>query len=360
MLFYGIGALMIILCIGANMRFGKRVPNLNRHVVTPEKIFLVTVFLVVFVIMAMESVQTNNDMLNYEDAFYRYEYSEVQSALQSILKGNDPVYYAISYAFLKAGVGFYTWHAFIALFYAASMYSLINRYSSNIYISIICVLCLGQFNFALGGLRQAMAISILTHAYTPIKEKKLLKFLIIVGIAALFHSSAAVFLIAYPLYRLKLRIRNIVLVAIVGIAGILNAQRLMRLYISVFHLEDAYAGYLEDETTLSIAGMVITASIALFCIVFIMLDKHRSEHAGLCFFSMISFFARVLSTIMFADIFRIALYFSVFDCILIAEACACNQNEKLLRRIKTAAVSLALTAYYFISPGAYITGYVMR
>ncbi len=359
MLFYIIAALMVILFVGANIKFGKRTPNLNRRVVTPEKIFLFLVFFTVFLILTMESVKTNSDMQNYENAFYRYQGYRFKYAFRVMLGEKDPVYHMVSYLFLKAGCDFYTWHAFIALLYAGSMYSLINRYSSNIYISMMCLFCLGQFNFVLGGLRQALAISVLANAYASLREKRLFRFLLIVMAATLFHSSAVVFFIAYPLYRLKLRVRNILLVGAVGIVGILNASRIMRLYLSVFQLEETYSEYLESETTLSAAGMIIFACIALFCIVFIMFDKSQSEHAGLCFFSMISVFARVLSVMMFADIFRVALYFSVFDCILIAEACTCNQDRPL-RQLKTVFISLAFTAYYFISPGSYIVNYVAR
>lgn len=266
----------------------------------------------------------------------------------------------VSYVVMKAGGDFYLWHTLIALLYAGSMYRLIHRYSANIYISIMCLFCLGQFNFVLGGLRQTIAISILANAYALLREKRLFRFLLIVALASLFHSSAVVFIIAYPLYRLRLRPRNLLLVSAAGVLCVLNASTLMRLYLKFFSQEDVYSGYLESETTLSIAGMVISGCIALFCIVFTLSDKKNAEHAGLCYFTLVSFFVKMLSTFMFADVFRVALYFSVFDCILIAEACTCNQ-DRMLKQLKTVGVSLAMTVYYFIPPpAAYIESYVMR
>ena len=70
-------------------------------------------------------------------------------------------------------------------------------------LSWVFYLCLGSFTFAMNGLRQSMAMSVCLLAYDCAKQKKPIKFLLLVLLAFTFHSTALVFLLVYPLANYK-------------------------------------------------------------------------------------------------------------------------------------------------------------
>lgn len=86
----------------------------------------------------------------------------------------------------------------------------IKKYSKMPYISLLLFVLLGFFAFSLSGLRQTTAIGFTLIAFIFIKEKKIIPFISFVSIATLFHNSAIVFFISYPIYYFKLTKNNII------------------------------------------------------------------------------------------------------------------------------------------------------
>ena len=84
-----------------------------------------------------------------------------------------------------------------------SIYRFALKYSKNPFLVIYCFITLGTYQFFETGLRQALAISICLFAVDFIKDKKLVRFVLVVFLASLFHKSAWIFLMAYPLSLIK-------------------------------------------------------------------------------------------------------------------------------------------------------------
>ena len=85
---------------------------------------------------------------------------------------------------------------------APIMYYL-SKNSKNMLLSIIIYLGLPVFLLCFSGLRQAIAIGITSLSMIYIKEKSLVKFVLLVMLASTFHFTAVVFLMAYPMYHIK-------------------------------------------------------------------------------------------------------------------------------------------------------------
>lgn len=77
---------------------------------------------------------------------------------------------------------------------------IIYKESNSGYLSIIMYLCLGLFTFSFSGLRQSVALGLLTLSFLQIKDRNLFKFICIVLLATTFHTSSIVFLPAYYVY----------------------------------------------------------------------------------------------------------------------------------------------------------------
>lgn len=82
---------------------------------------------------------------------------------------------------------------------------MIGRHSKDPVFSWILYLGLPCFLMPFSGLRQGIAIGIVTLSFRYIQQRKPIKFAIVILIASLFHSSALIALITYPLYHLKLK-----------------------------------------------------------------------------------------------------------------------------------------------------------
>lgn len=80
----------------------------------------------------------------------------------------------------------------------------INKRSKDTLLSVYIYMALPVFLIAFSGLRQAIAIAITVFSVKFIEEKKFIKFILLVLFASTFHSSSIIFLVAYPLYYLKL------------------------------------------------------------------------------------------------------------------------------------------------------------
>lgn len=79
------------------------------------------------------------------------------------------------------------------------------KYSDNICISIICFIGLGLFGYTLGVIRQMLSIGILLYSITFIRQRKIIKFIVTIGIAMSFHLTAIIFLPMYWISNIKFK-----------------------------------------------------------------------------------------------------------------------------------------------------------
>lgn len=122
----------------------------------------------------------------------------------------------------------------IALFSAYTLGKLIAMYSSSSYWSYLMYLSMGFYAFTLSGLKQTIAMSFCCLAMIALLQDNIKRFLIMVGLGALFHAPALVFLVAYPFSRKKFDKWYVIVVATLMTAMYLYRNQL------VYFFEDAY------------------------------------------------------------------------------------------------------------------------
>ncbi len=339
---------LLLLCFfGAVFFYNRRFKNLRGETyITGENLFLKFMLIALFAFFVMQGETANGDLIQYKTSYERNAGLGISDFIKSFADIKDPVYYMTGNLFAKLGVSFYCWKLIINFLFVLSSYRLIKKYSSNIFLSFMYLIILGSFSFAMSGLRQTLALSILTFSFGFLQDKKFWKFLILVIAASLFHSTAIVFVIAYPIYNMKERKKNLLIVSLVAVFIALNSSSIMKFYIDMIGQEEIYGGYLDRDTTLTMAGFIIFFFVTVFCVIFLWNDK-SAKYRRLCFLSIISLVFRFLSATALAELFRISLYFSVFEPIMLAEASACTDNaENENASIKTFAVSAILLVYY--------------
>jgi hypothetical protein len=201
-----------------------------------------------------------------------------------------------------------------------------------------------------------IAIAFVVLSFTYIEQKKFVKFFALVLIASLFHSTALVFLLAYPLYRIKLKIKTILVMLGCMLVAAKYIRPILEFFLPKIGAHELYYDYLTSEIQLNISGLIIALGILIFCFICLSYNED-SKYQGLCNFAVVSCFFRLLSMFAFAEMFRLSLYFSVFDIILIAEACVSYKNNKTPVMIKTFFVTLCLALYFAISPTSNVLDY---
>lgn len=116
--------------------------------------------------------------------------------------------YEKGYAFFCKLIGYITDDPQILLFFCAVIpifliLYILYKYSDDFLFSVAIYLGLPCFLINYSGLRQAIAIGIVTFSFRFIEKRKLFMFIVAVLFATLFHKSSLIFLFAYPLYHIK-------------------------------------------------------------------------------------------------------------------------------------------------------------
>lgn len=183
--------------------------------------------------------------------------------------------------------------------------------SSVIYLGLPCFM----MNFS--GIRQMIAITITLHAYEMIRKRNFRYFLLFVFLAWTFHRSAWIFVIAYPLYWIKMgkkmRTVSIAIPLITYVFRYPLFQMLSRLF-----KEDAQMDY-NNAITLFLVFWAVYAFTVLFS-----KENGRDENGWRNLFLLACVcqsFAGVYSTAM-----RIGYYFMPYIAVLLPKIIA---NTKL-------------------------------
>ena len=295
-------------------------PNTDKKF-TNNRSFAIVSGLYLFLIAALRNV-AHGDLIGYRA---RYEELLPNTSYSSLFNqwsnGNlkDFGFYAWSKFFAAIGISTEVWFAIIAAIFCICYSYFTCKYSADPFTSLLTVL-LFYYSFTFTGLRQTMALAVIFIAYTFMLEKKPIKFVITVLIASAFHSSALIFLPAYLIARLKIGIKQPIMV-VISLAVALFAPGIFRTLIERLAWNEALEGYAYGETSLSWAGYIIQLCIFIFCMAFRTNIKGKGSKElskidailncftiGLC----IQGFA---STI--AEAFRLSFFFGIGSVVLI-------------------------------------------
>lgn len=337
---------VLVLCyFYSNVKYGSsRIRNSENNF---EKIFVFGIFFLLFFVQAIQETTGQNDVFVYKERYESYIGWSYELFFKEWNSMKDPVYNLIGFIFLRIGASFEFFKICINAFYIFSIYRLVSKYSAKPGLSIITFVVIGSYGFSFTGLRQTLALAVLMYSYKYLIEKSFIKFSLLVLLATTFHSSAIIFIIAYFAYHMKKSFFSLGVLSVFGLIAVINSKALVSLYLNLFDAVDAYGAYLEKEEGLTITGFLIYFSILIFTLFFVYNNKWNARDPKLTHLLLISVVFRILSVVWFAEFFRISMYFSVFDVLLIADACETNIGEKpFLPRFKTFVVSSILCLYY--------------
>lgn len=193
------------------------------------------------------------------------------------LSNIDPGYYFLNrfvILFTKDYAGIFIVTSFLFCFF---MYKAIFEQSTNPVYSILLLLLTTFYFSSLNGVRQAISIAMFFYAIKFIKQKKFVKYLIIILLASTIHLSALIFLPAYFFNRIRIR-------PLVGIILLLIETACLTLTRTVIFFmaeKTKYAYYLETHYVtgkFDYSNFLISIAILIFLYLFYHNAKENPDY----------------------------------------------------------------------------------
>lgn len=313
------------------------------------KVFALIAGAAIWFVVAFRSFDFGFDTTQYLHTFERLP----SLSYKDLILGEDaaisksPAFYILAKVVLGLGVTDRGLMAILAAVFALSVSRTIYRFSSGPFLSYISLISLGFMSFAMMGLRQTLALSVFLWAYGPLKRRRPVRFVLLVLVASLFHSSALVMLVAYPVARKRLGWLQAAVVG-VGLLASTVFEAVLRRAIVLFAWSDELASYGAQTERLTWSGFVILALVFTFCVIFSKrtLQWRPSE---VVFYNLLALglaFQAMASVI--AEAFRIGIYFNFAACLLVPNV-VLQGLPKEARSFAYASVAFALLAYIWWS-----------
>lgn len=179
----------------------------------------------------------------------------------------------------------YSFFVFIVFFISFFVkLKLMNKYSSDVYLSLIVYLSAIFLIYDLNGIRQGMAMALTLFSIPFILRRRLWYFIVVVFIASTFHTSAIIFLPFYWIANLRIS-RNTILYIVLGAVLLSVPLRMLVLnnplmsYLLTLERLSHYDSYVQDSetnTSVSIASIAVFQRVLVFIIVLINYNKLQS------------------------------------------------------------------------------------
>ncbi len=233
-----------------------------------------------FVITAFRDLSVGSDTINYARIFNRItsynsffeacEYERIESG-----------YVALNYILGCMGLDYYQFQFLVSLFIYVSYFYFISKYSKNVGLSCFVFLTLRFMFGPMNVVRMYMAVATLLYSLPFIQKKKFIPFFLCVLFAMLFHKTAFVFILLYPLAQIEVR-KKIVL-PVIAVAGIIAIRGKM-FFLYLTNALGLYENYLNKDqfvTDGKIAIYVMLAINVCFALFIWYIEQNEIDHGPL-------------------------------------------------------------------------------
>ncbi len=219
--------------------------------------------IVLFLLMGLKGENVGNDTINYILFFNRMKTISTLIDPKSRFEIGYQIYSKIISLFFDCQ-GLFIITALICI--TCVLYGIIKN-SKNWQYSLFLFVGLRFYYFFLSGLRQSIAVSIVIVAYTFLKQKKVIRYILLVLLASTFHFSSLVFLLALPMSKMKFTYKNIFDILVITLIIYIFFTPILMILLN--YMPDYYSGYLITEavSTNNLANyieMVIPIFVLMF------------------------------------------------------------------------------------------------
>lgn len=200
----------------------------------------------------------------------------------------------------------------IAAFVAITLGILVYRYSPSLYWSYVIYLAMGFYISSFNILKQIIAMGFITLAMMAIFERKPIRFLILVLVAALFHQPALIFLAAYPFANKKVDATYGGIIAVLVAVVFLFRDQIVRQATELYYVDDMSFQVMDDVGN----KVVVMVLILIFALIMRPLRNYDVYYRQI--FSIMVLATVVQTFAVYDNVFsRLADYFFQFSVLFI-------------------------------------------
>ena len=233
--------------------------------------FLVSSSIILILASALRGLSVGPDTYQYYTIFEivkDYDFKELwASVLSDGVITKDPFYWVFQKVFQFFFTDFNAFLGFVAIVFFTSLGVFLYKSKLTLvesYISYIFYLGLFYGFYSITGIRQTLAISFIMFAYLYLIRDKYIPFLLLTGIAYLFHASAFIFLITAILLKIKTRF---ILWSIITLLPLIfyNRYEFFSLLVVQTGFEDRFMQFMDDSYigALSVFGLYLLVLIGI-------------------------------------------------------------------------------------------------
>lgn len=255
--------------------------RISKDKIRVNKIVCVFSFAFLFLILALRHPSMGHDLRYFSGGGYIEAFEKISKISWREVFSLEYMNYEKGYVILNKLIGtiwpntnfFLLICAFLSIF---PIFFVAYKKSSDSLFSIFVYTGMPCFLIAYSGLRQAIAVGICFFALMFVENKKIIPFVLTVLLACSMHSSAIVFLIAYPVYHIRLK-RNARLISIFIIPIFYVFKEPLFDIFAGLLLGDPSETYGEGSSTL----FLVFSLIYVFCVLFSDYSKKQNGYMNL-------------------------------------------------------------------------------
>lgn len=286
-----------------------------------------------------------------DTAIYQDIYDKINPALNQVwplLTGGERgrLYTVLQIVFKHFTHGSYNdWFTFVAIWQSIPVILLLYKYSTNYTFSIFLFIVSGTTIWMTNGIRQYMAVTFILCFADDILNRKTIRFIIVVLIAFMIHSSAIFWIPVYFIVNYKPWSRKFIITAILLIAALFIVS-------TTSLIEETEFGYLQGEefqngvNPLRVIVMSIPSIIAFWKRK--QIEDKINPFIKICInLSVITTGCYIVGMFTSGIIGRLPIYFQVFNYVLLPWLLKEGYDERSSKTITIISIVLYFAYFYY-------------
>lgn len=271
-----------------------------------EKCVLLFDFMILFLLAVFRDINVGSDYVSYMSIFSAMVNVGINNVSSSYFWTEGEV----GFAFLGTLIGSIfdepLWIVCVCyLVILGGVFRFIKKYSKNILISLFLFFAFSFYNMSYNILRQYIAAVILLQAVDYIK-RDFIRFFCVVALAAVFHKTALIFLVLYPVlkYANDIRIASIFFLMIISVFALYAEQILYFLGENV-----AYSSYVNDTQSGGLINVLVMGMIFFLYFIFAKRIENKDSFGKVWISMSVIAFSISLFSVQIHPFNRLLLYF---------------------------------------------------
>lgn len=317
-----------------------------------------------FLITFRENV--GNDYVRYTQLYYAIGNNELTIGELAWLE-NSIAYLIINKLVFLCGLSYrfvFAFFAFISLYF---VYKGIKALSVNWTMSIFLYVGLCQFYQNFNIMRQLAAVSIIFWGWTFLEQNDCKKFIFTILVACIFHSTAFICLILWPLHKIEMTQRNVLRYIFAGLVFFFYFNRILSLF-SWYGYVGAYSGSMSHSRMYGLSTILnsgVRIALFFFCLYFYkdVVREYGTKYVALYNIAAVCTITQ-LGAMKFNVFGRATVYFFIVYIVLlpavfkVMEKRFKRNSRIIVRLLEILWVILYHYTYYFSPQGASGSGYM--